>query len=82
MANITDRIDEVTKIPAKYMHAKLPGPKSVKIEISPRCNYRCGFCGLRTREVQPKEDMNLDFFKRVTREMREAGVEVRKIKVT
>ncbi|OGS01073.1 MAG: hypothetical protein A2V88_15940 [Elusimicrobia bacterium RBG_16_66_12] len=75
MASITDRIDEVTKIPAKYMNAKLPAPKSVKIEISPRCNYRCGFCGLRTRQVQPKNDMDLGFFKRVTKEMREAGVE-------
>ncbi len=75
MPTITERIDEITKIPARYMHAVLPAPKSVKIEISPRCNYRCGFCALRTREVQPKWDMDFDLFKRVTREMREAGVE-------
>jgi uncharacterized Fe-S cluster-containing radical SAM superfamily protein len=75
MASITDRIDNVTKIPSRYLHAKLPAPKSVKIEISPRCNYRCGFCALRTREVQPKWDMDFGLFKRVTREMREAGVE-------
>ncbi|MCW5605689.1 MAG: SPASM domain-containing protein, partial [Burkholderiales bacterium] len=29
----------------------------------------------RTREVQPKWDMDFDLFKRITREMREAGVE-------
>ena len=75
MATITDRIDNVTKIPPKYLHAVLPAPKSVKIEISPRCNYRCGFCALRTREVQPKWDMDLGLFKRITREMHEAGVE-------
>ena len=75
MESITDRIDNVTQIPPKYLHAKLPAPKSVKIEISPRCNYRCGFCALRTREVQPKWDMDFGLFKRVTREMREAGVE-------
>lgn len=72
---ITDRIDAVTKIPPEYMHAVLPAPRSVKIEISPRCNYRCGFCALRNREVQPKWDMDFDLFKRITREMREAGVE-------
>lgn len=72
---ITERIDAVTKIPAKYLHAVLPAPKSVKIEISPRCNYRCGFCALRNREVQPKWDMDFNLFKRVTKEMREAGVE-------
>jgi MoaA/NifB/PqqE/SkfB family radical SAM enzyme len=75
MTTITDRIDSVTKIPPKYLNAVLPAPKSVKIEISPRCNYRCGFCALRTREVQPKWDMDFGLFKRVTREMREAGVE-------
>jgi len=55
--------------------AELPAPRSVKIEISPRCNYRCGFCALRTREVQPKWDMDFTLFKRITREMRDAGVE-------
>ncbi len=72
---ITQRIDAITKIPSEYQSAKPPAPRSVKIEISPRCNYRCGFCALRTRQVQPKEDMNLDFFKRITKEMHEAGVE-------
>jgi len=72
LAQITDRIDHITRIPPDYLKAKLPAPKSVKIEISPRCNYRCGFCALRTREVQPKWDMDFNLFKRVTREMREA----------
>lgn len=75
MGSITDRIDNTTKIPPGYLKAVLPAPKSVKIEISPRCNYRCGFCALRTREVQPKWDMDFRLFKRITREMREAGVE-------
>ncbi len=75
MAQITDRIDNVTRIPADFLKARLQAPKSVKIEISPRCNYRCGFCALRSREVQPKWDMDFALFKRITREMREAGVE-------
>lgn len=72
---ITARIDRITCIPPAYQAAVLRAPKSVKIEISPRCNYRCGFCALRTREVQPKWDMDFDLFKRITREMRDAGVE-------
>jgi MoaA/NifB/PqqE/SkfB family radical SAM enzyme len=75
MTTITERIDNTTRIPAEYLTASPPAPKSVKIEISPRCNYRCGFCALRTREVQPKWDMDFGLFKRVTREMRDAGVE-------
>ena len=46
---ITERIDNITRIPPEFRHAQPPAPKSVKIEISPRCNYRCGFCALRTR---------------------------------
>jgi MoaA/NifB/PqqE/SkfB family radical SAM enzyme len=72
---ITQKIDAITKIGEKYLHAKLPAPKSVKIEVSPRCNYRCGFCALRTRECQPREDMDFGLFQRITTEMREAGVE-------
>jgi len=75
MATITERIDNTTGIPPGYLKAAPPAPKSVKIEISPRCNYRCGFCALRTREVQPKWDMDFGLFQRITREMREAGVE-------
>lgn len=72
---ITERIDAVTRIPQKYLCDRPPAPKSVKIEISPRCNYRCGFCALRNREVQPKWDIDFALFKRITREMRDAGVE-------
>lgn len=75
MALITERIDSVTRIPPDRHRAVLPAPRSVKIEISPRCNYRCGFCALRTREIQPKWDMDFDLFKRMSKEMREAGVE-------
>jgi MoaA/NifB/PqqE/SkfB family radical SAM enzyme len=75
MTTITERIDNITRIPPEYRQARLRAPRSVKIEISPRCNYRCGFCALRTREVQPKWDMDFGLFKRVTREMRAAGVE-------
>ncbi|MEK6591685.1 MAG: hypothetical protein AABZ67_01255, partial [Pseudomonadota bacterium] len=75
MKSITERIDNVTRIAPDYLKAAPPAPKSVKIEISPRCNYRCGFCALRTREVQPKWDMDFELFKRVTKEMRDAGVE-------
>ena len=72
---ITQRIDETTAIPAEWLKAAPPAPRSVKIEISPRCNYRCGFCALTTRDVQPKWDMDFDLFKRIAREMHEAGVQ-------
>ena len=72
---ITDKIDAITRIPETHRYAKIPAPRSVKIEVSPRCNYRCGFCALRTRECQPREDMDFALFQRITEEMRAAGVE-------
>jgi MoaA/NifB/PqqE/SkfB family radical SAM enzyme len=75
--SITERIDNITHIPVEYKDPRPPCPKSVKIELTGRCNYRCGFCALRMRDCQPKkeDDMNIDFFKGITREMYNAGVE-------
>ena len=72
---ITEKIDATTRIPTTHLDTIIPPPKSVKIELSPRCNYRCGFCALVTRDKQPTEDMDFDMFKRITQEMRDAGVE-------
>lgn len=72
---ITDHIDRITLIPEDRRRTELPAPKSVKIELTGRCNYRCAFCALRTRSVQPKSDMDWSLFQRITTEMRRAGVE-------
>lgn len=72
---ITQRIDQVTLVTPDRFTAAPPAPRSVKIELTGRCNYRCGFCALRTRKEQPKGDMDWALFKRITREMRDAGVE-------
>jgi MoaA/NifB/PqqE/SkfB family radical SAM enzyme len=72
---ITAKIDRITRISPEYLHATLPAPKSVKIELTNSCNFRCGFCALRTREKQTNERMDFSLFQRITTEMREAGVE-------
>jgi MoaA/NifB/PqqE/SkfB family radical SAM enzyme len=73
--SITRRIDAVTGISAAYLREAPPAPKSVKIELTGRCNYACKFCALRTREEQPSEDMDFALFQRVTAEMHAAGVQ-------
>ena len=73
--SITQRIDAITLVTDDRFSESPPAPKSVKIELTGRCNYRCGFCALRTRKEQPKGDMDYGLFMRMTREMREAGVE-------
>ena len=72
---ITQRIDGVTHIPAAYLKESCPAPKSVKVELTSRCNYACQFCGIRGREKAGKEDIDFALFKRATQEMKDAGVE-------
>lgn len=72
--SITARIDKTTEIGSEYLNTIIPAPKSVKIELTGRCNFDCGFCA---HKLQPKgrQDMEWDLYKRVTREMLDAGVE-------
>lgn len=71
---ITERIDAITGIAPEYRASILPAPKSVKIELTSECNYQCGFCAHRLR-MKERGEMDWGFFTRITREMRETGVE-------
>ena len=68
---ITDRIDRITKIDT--LSEVIPTPKSVKIELTANCNYRCSFC---VRSLRPDNgEMDRKLFSRVIRELRASGVE-------
>lgn len=71
---ITERVDNITRLPADYRDTLPPCPKSVKIELTARCDFKCFFCatGSKLRETG---DMDWDLLCRLLREMREAGVE-------
>jgi MoaA/NifB/PqqE/SkfB family radical SAM enzyme len=71
---ISSRIDAVTAIPEGYRAEKIPAPKSVKIEITSRCNFKCSFCAHQQGSKQ-QGDMDFDLFMRLADEMRAAGVE-------
>jgi MoaA/NifB/PqqE/SkfB family radical SAM enzyme len=71
---ITDRIDRITFIPETYRQALPPVPKSVKIELTARCDFQCFFCASSFR-LREKKDIDWDFYTRIIKEMREAGVE-------
>lgn len=72
---ITERIDAITRIPADRLAARLPAPRSVKIELTDQCNYACQFCSLKNRATLQKRAMDFGLFQRITTEMRGAGVE-------
>lgn len=70
---ITDRIDNITRIPLQMRNAFIPAPKSCKIEITADCNYKCGFCVKSLRDDNGAMDRAL--YSRIIREIRAAGVE-------
>ena len=70
---ITGRIDAITQISPEYRGFFLPAPRSVKIELTATCNYRCRFCVKSIRA--DTGEMDRAFYSRVIREMRDAGVE-------
>lgn len=72
--SITERIDGITLLTPDRAQIAPPVPKSVKIELTGRCNFKCSFCahGQRLRDVA---EMKRPLYERLVREMREAGVE-------
>ena len=71
---ISKKIDAITGISEKYYGTVLPAPKSVKLELSGRCNYECTFCA-RRKGAREYKDMEWSTYTRLALEMREAGVE-------
>lgn len=71
---ITDRIDAITRIPRTYRAPVTPCPKSVKIELTGKCNFACTFCA-RNQRLRKQDEMDRGFYERVVKEMRDAGVE-------
>ena len=71
---ITARIDAITHLPPERLATVVPPPRSVKIELTGRCNFACAFCA-RGDRLREQADMPFPLYQRLIREMREAGVE-------
>ena len=71
---ITSRIDAITGIPDEYRVANPPCPRSVKIELTGRCNFACSFCA-RSKKLREQGDMDRKLFESLLWEMRAVGVE-------
>ena len=72
--SITHRIDAITEIPPEYLSETPPPPRSVKIELTARCDYNCFFCASSQR-LREKDDMDFNLFKTLADELRNSGVE-------
>src|SRR5208282_930664 len=70
---ITEKIDRITAIAPEYRQIVCPAPKSVKIELTANCNYKCGFC---VKSLRPDSgDMDHALYSRLIRELAAASVE-------
>ena len=74
MAKITERIDRITRLDEARRSAAPPVPRSVKIELTARCDFQCFFCASAMR-LRDKADIDPASFRRILREMRSLGVE-------
>jgi hypothetical protein len=74
MQRITERIDRITLLDGERRSSTPPIPRSVKIELTARCDFQCFFCASAMR-LRDKADIDRDFFRRILREMRALGVE-------
>lgn len=74
MGRITERIDRITLLTDADRSATPPVPRSVKIELTARCDFQCFFCASHMR-LRAKDEIDPRFFRRIVREMRALGVE-------
>jgi radical SAM protein with 4Fe4S-binding SPASM domain len=71
---ITDRIDAITKIDDAHRGTNIPAPKSVKIELTGRCNFSCAFCA-RSQQLREVKDMDKNLLFKILADCRLNGVE-------
>ena len=70
--SIRKKLDDVTCIPANFLTETPPAPKSLKVELSAHCNYRCRYCSLTERGTCT--DMDFPLFQRIIDDAAQAGV--------
>ena len=71
--SITSRIDAITDVYGEWRNAVPPCPPSVKIELTGLCDLRCWFCA-NEKNLRRKGNISWEFYTRIIKEMREAGV--------
>ncbi len=74
MKTLTERLDKITHISPEYRNITPPCPKSVKIELTAICDFKCFFCATGSK-LRKTGSIDWKLYTRVLKEMREAGVE-------
>jgi len=72
--SISEKVDEYTHVPEDKLCAYPPFPKSIKIELTGRCNYNCSYCATK-RSLRKVGDIDKKFLYRILKEAKSLGVE-------
>ena len=72
--NILERVDGATHVPDNRLVEKPSFPKSVKIEITSRCNFKCSYCAT-NRSKRPMGEMDLEVYRNLVKNLVSVGVE-------
>jgi MoaA/NifB/PqqE/SkfB family radical SAM enzyme len=73
MKTISEKIKQTLNIPKEYLSMTPPVPKSVKIEITSRCDLKCYFCVVAYKK-RVIGHINKDLLYRLLNEIKDAGV--------
>ena len=71
---LTARLERITDLTPDTRSPTPPPPRSVKIELTARCDFQCNFCAA-YRRPRAQSDMPWERFSRLARELRRLGVE-------
>ncbi len=74
VGKITERIDAITGISDERRVASPPCPRSVKVELTARCNFNCSFCATGYK-LRDKRDMDWQFYLKLLSDLKRSGVE-------
>ena len=74
MGAVAEQVARLRDLAACELSPTPPIPKSVKIELHSHCRWRCSFCAV-GRRPRPRMSMNVAPFRRLAKELQQAGVE-------
>lgn len=70
---ITDKIDAITRIPPEYRVPNPPCPKSVKVELTGKCNFNCFFCA-HAHGLREVDTMDRGLYTKIITDLYQSGV--------
>lgn len=69
---ITSRIDSATQIPQDFLALEIPPPKSIKVSLDDRCQFKCGFCS--RKDAESTGAMPWEMYTKLVDEMVRVGI--------